>query len=68
MVGIIKGLNLAKKNEGDLSGYRMAPPKKRVNGGNFRMQARVFFVSIHTVAAYEKTKSPSNEGQICVTY
>jgi len=26
------------------------------------MQARVFFVSIHTVVAYGKTKSPSYEG------
>ena len=67
MVGIIKGLNLAKKNERDLFGYRMAPPKRRVNGGNFRMQARVSFVSVDTVVDYEKTKSPSEEGQICVT-
>jgi hypothetical protein len=68
LVGIIKVLNLAKKNERDLFGYRMAPPGRRVAGGKFRKQARVFFVRVHTVVAYGETKSPSCEGPNCITY
>jgi hypothetical protein len=32
------------------------------------LRARVSFVSVDAVVDYEKTKSPSEEGQICVTH